>query len=678
MSLKIHWTLAACLTLTACGEDAPETVDVPTCSGGKCDVIGDDDRREEFQGDVTDKLRETGRSTAIIVANGSMIPDGERTKFTTQTLADTYMLCPGEPFEDQPVTGFCSAWLVAPDTIMTNGHCIPSQQVCDTSSFVFDYAISAEGEPLTSVPTNNVYGCERIVAWDYTSDCDIDFAVIKLDRKVEDREPLYVRPSGDELDADNLVIIGHPFGLPRKYALNGQVVSQGSNAFTTTHDIIGGNSGSGVFDALTGEVQGLVTCGGSNFTWQYYNEGWRLDKKTGKTCDTTCDDEGQYTNGTWEGECTEGSRRRCVCDESGTQLVWEKRTCLSFENETEGQCSTENQYSQFSCETAPWLCPTPVIQHTKAFAHYTEPWNVYENAEVLTIAQGATVSADVEIADAGVAQAITVSFDLLGEGIPEEFPWAELLNDLNVTLKHGEESYSLVADGVANSGTAFEVSLSPGGATAFQVPFILRDAQLKEVAGTWTIEITNNGFADHTLHSWSVQAIIKPASQITDSGLLPCTEDCVAAYAAGPEPIVEMFEGDGVPINTDFVTGTLTQGWETEILDETGQSYEVVKTRRAQTMSLKTGEFALSKDFREDIGGRNLTIDYRYDGDGWFQVYADDHLLLAQQSFAQSTDTVTIPVNARKIRIILGATNDSQFHEATIYKLELSPAPPAQ
>ena len=102
------------------------------------------------------------------------------------------------------------------------------------------------------------------------------------------------------------------------------------------------------------------------------------------------------------------------------------------------------------------------------------------------------------------------------------------------------------------------------------------------------------------------------------------------------------------------VSGTLAEGWTVEVMDEAGKDCEVYKTRRSQTLSLSTGEFAIVKDFEEDIGGRDLSVDYRYDGNGWFQIWADDHILLAQSSFAQQIDTVPIPVNARKIKIIIG------------------------
>ena len=70
--------------------------------------------------------------------------DGKIT-LTSERLGDAYYMCPDERFASQPSTGMCSAWLVAPDIMVSNGHCITSQADCEQKSFVFDYAITEEG-----------------------------------------------------------------------------------------------------------------------------------------------------------------------------------------------------------------------------------------------------------------------------------------------------------------------------------------------------------------------------------------------------------------------------------------------------------------------------------------------------------------------------------------------------
>ncbi len=673
MMNALKWIcLAAGLSLAACGSDSDSSgtvvnTDIDDCNGGKCDIIGEDDRADEFSGEVTETLREIASSTAMLIANESLVEDGDFVGIEAQTLGESYMMCSDVRFRDQPSAGFCSAWLVAPDVMVTNGHCLPSQQACETSSFVFDYTIAEEGQSLASVPAKNVVGCERVLAWDYTNDCDVDFAVVKLEREVE-RQPLPVRGATDELDSDNLVIIGHPFGLPRKYALLGKVLKEGDNIFTTTHDIFGGNSGSGIFDANTGEVQGLATCGGSNLTWEWIDSGWELERKTGQPCDTSCDEAGEYVDGSWE-ECSEGERRRCVCDEE--QLVWEKRTCMSFEAESQGQCTREAQYSEFECETAPWLCPTPAMQHTRHFSHYVGEWNVYENTDSLVIPAEETASSSVVVDEEGRLQALTVLIDVLGDADPETFEWEFVPQDLTVTLQRGDDSFPITAEAIAYNGHAFDLTNAPSGSGAFQVPFMIDEAIGLDAAGEWTLQVQNSEFGEYTVHRWSLQARIVADEEVVDARK-PCVEDCELGWEEAPEEFADHFEGEAIELEGE-ISGTIADGWQVRVLDEDGSGYEAIKTRRSQTISLQTGEMELVREFEENISGRELKIDYRYDGNGWFQVWADDQILIAKQSFAQANDEVAIPITgASSIRIVLGSTDDSQYHEATIFSIELS------
>ena len=51
-------------------------------------------------------------------------------------------MCPDERFAAQPANADCSATLIAPDIMLTAGHCINS---CGDSRFVFDYYVTAGG-----------------------------------------------------------------------------------------------------------------------------------------------------------------------------------------------------------------------------------------------------------------------------------------------------------------------------------------------------------------------------------------------------------------------------------------------------------------------------------------------------------------------------------------------------
>ena len=58
------------------------------------------------------------------------------------------------------------------------------------------------------------------------------------------------------------MVIGHPSGLPTKIS-DGAIVRENANKvfFQSTLDTFGGNSGSAVFDAKTGLVEGILVRG---------------------------------------------------------------------------------------------------------------------------------------------------------------------------------------------------------------------------------------------------------------------------------------------------------------------------------------------------------------------------------------------------------------------------------
>ncbi len=672
------WMCAGALVLAACGQDAgPEQDGGSGPTGGKGDIIGEDDRRDEFSGDVSEELREIARATAMVIErpNVGEPVDGKIT-LTSERLGDAYQMCPDERFASQPSTGMCSAWLVAPDIMVSNGHCITSQADCEQKSFVFDYAITEEGGDPNVVPESSVVACEQVLAWDNSSFCDVDFAVFKLARPVTDRKPVEVRGAEEELAADDLVIIGHPFGLPRKYALQGDVIEQGDNGFITTHDIFGGNSGSAIFDAKSGKVQGIMACGGSNLQWENWEGDWQLERKTGRDCAETCDGAGEYFDGSLEPAslCEDGGfRRRCVCD--GEQLVWEARECLPFEAESDGTCSRENSTSEFTCATAPWLCATPYAQHTNTFAMFIDEWDVHEGESVVIPANGevTTVSLDADLE--GVLQATTLSLDLVDASSAVD-PFL-MMGELEVRLvketEEGEVAADLVLAGVAYDGTAFGLSANAHSDTLpFMVPFIVNAFHGEVAGGTYRLEITNYGVNDYTLQGWKVSTVTKPSPEeaLRTSA---CVVDCASPYKDWPEDFHEPFEGRGVEVEgVEGVEGTIDDEWGVEVWDQRGEAYEVYKTRKSQTMAMTKGEFALVRDFAEDIGGRDLTIDYRYDGEGWFQIWADGQVLYTDNTFTQQTVTVPLPYSASRIQFVLGSTDGSRDHELTLYDMILS------
>ena len=233
-------------------------------------IYGEDNRLDLFDVKVPDNLRKLARSTAVLMKSSDLTPSSTRTghlNIKSETFGDAMDLCPNEPFREQPSAGFCSGFLVGPDILVTAGHCMDSQTRCDTTSFVFDFGYLDSTTDLSSVPSNNVFRCQTIVAQELDSDTKSDFAIVKLDRPVTDRAPLKYKKDGIVTNGTKLVVIGHPSGLPTKIA--GDSTVRTSNAekpfFVANLDTFAGNSGSAVFNEDTEEVEGILVRGDTDF-----------------------------------------------------------------------------------------------------------------------------------------------------------------------------------------------------------------------------------------------------------------------------------------------------------------------------------------------------------------------------------------------------------------------------
>lgn len=180
---------------------------------------------------------------------------------TAKTLDRIINACPEERFADQPVLPSCTGFLVAPDVLVTAGHCVTSEESCRDHVWVFDYL-----EGTTQIQSKNIYRCREIISRKRTLGifAKKDYAVIRLDRRSE-RKPLEYRKSGSVSRGDSVLVIGHPSGLPMKIADNARVNVETPNSFRTDLDTYGGNSGSPVFNTRTGLVEGILVSGAQDF-----------------------------------------------------------------------------------------------------------------------------------------------------------------------------------------------------------------------------------------------------------------------------------------------------------------------------------------------------------------------------------------------------------------------------
>ena len=236
-------------------------------------VYGVDDRLDLHQ--VTDaKLLKLADSTVGLFSGSDVAIQGDKAMLTTESYASGYGLCKEEPFYDQVTGAFCSGSLVAPDVIMTAGHCIKSDYSCKDTKFVFGFAVKKAGELPTQVPASDVYSCAQLIGREQVG-TGADWALIKLDRPVTGHEPLkYDTGANVVKNGDPLVVIGHPAGLPTKVAGGATVRDASPNGFFVANlDTYGGNSGSAVFNAKTGVIVGILVRGENDYV---YKDGCRV------------------------------------------------------------------------------------------------------------------------------------------------------------------------------------------------------------------------------------------------------------------------------------------------------------------------------------------------------------------------------------------------------------------
>ena len=233
-------------------------------------IYGEDNRLDVFES--TNALHvELARSTAAMVPlNGFRETQDGLVELLGQTLEERGM-CETERFAKQTSAANCSGFLVGDDLLVTAGHCITGQSSCDSYAWVFDFAVESTDQTVVKVEKSSVSNCVEVVERALTYMNNDDYALIRLDRKVEDRRVLEIRQEGRPAIGDELVMIGNPVGMPTKITDGATVRSLSGKYFSADLDAFGGNSGSAVFNATTGVVEGILVRGGTDFVQDRMN-----------------------------------------------------------------------------------------------------------------------------------------------------------------------------------------------------------------------------------------------------------------------------------------------------------------------------------------------------------------------------------------------------------------------
>jgi len=237
-----------------------------------------DNRKDYYQVEDEQIKKNADCVAAICMKNDLVAGDNGYIKLKTRNFWKALNLCKGEPFYDQPIAAgrLCTGFLVKKDVIATAAHCLYGFGLSQMR-FLFGFKMLDSSKPATQVPKNEIYQGIKVLKNVHNRKGDkSDWALVKLDRKVEGH-PVVKFPGTEIICGQPVYVIGHPCGLPLKYADGANVQTVENVFFSADLDVFSGNSGSPVFSDDTHELVGIAVRGDTrDFRWT--GKGWMYIK----------------------------------------------------------------------------------------------------------------------------------------------------------------------------------------------------------------------------------------------------------------------------------------------------------------------------------------------------------------------------------------------------------------
>jgi hypothetical protein len=246
-------------------------------------IFGTDDR-EFVRESSPEKIKLLSKSIAIQIPRSRVKNFDDLNAFTYTTTAPSYQAewntCDGTRFNELPSLSTCTAFLVGKDLLLTAAHCgLLNQAGCDNSLWAFDYKIDSRevktkktADPHTpfesEIPFQKTYRCRKILSARYDPErSGIDYALVQLDRAVDDRKPLKLKLDGKFSGHEMISSIGSLGGLPLQVTQPMPVKSISATYLSGPIDMIAKGSG-GPFLNESGEVVGIVVLSSADFQYR--------------------------------------------------------------------------------------------------------------------------------------------------------------------------------------------------------------------------------------------------------------------------------------------------------------------------------------------------------------------------------------------------------------------------
>lgn len=160
-------------------------------------------------------------------------------------------------FFDAGLPRTCTGFLIEPDLLLTNEHCIRSEETCSTMTAVFGYQRNAEGG-LAMGPQLRCKGYEA-----HQSSFELDVTAVRLSASPGEAFGFINMPEESVDPAGPLIIIQHPGDLPKQVSISDCAMIESpvpgrapDSDFTHTCDTANGSSGAPILNTA-GQLVGI-------------------------------------------------------------------------------------------------------------------------------------------------------------------------------------------------------------------------------------------------------------------------------------------------------------------------------------------------------------------------------------------------------------------------------------